>query len=85
MHHNDITIRNATPDDAEALLGIYAPYVEQTAITFEIERPTLADFRQRIETISAEFPYLVAETGGHIAGYSYANRFMERAAYNHCV
>ena len=85
MHYNDITIRNATPDDAEALLGIYAPYVEQTAITFEIERPTLADFRRRIETISAEFPYLVAETGGRIAGYSYAHRFRERAAYNHCV
>lgn len=61
MHYNDITIRNATPDDAEALLGIYAPYVEQTAITFEIERPTLADLRQRIFSSAQEFRFLMYE------------------------
>lgn len=85
MNNTNMTIRSATPDDAEALLNIYAPYVEHTAITFEIERPSLDDFRQRIVDISSEFPYLVAEVDGRIAGYSYAHRFRERAAYNHCV
>ena len=33
-------IRHATPSDAEALRAIYAPYVEQTAITFELSAST---------------------------------------------
>lgn len=58
----NISIRTATPDDAQALLDIYAPYVLQTAITFETEVPTLEDFRQRIEHTLQNYPYLVAET-----------------------
>lgn len=41
----DIEIRTATPDDAEELLGIYKYYVENTAITYEIDAPTADDFR----------------------------------------
>ena len=48
MSASKITIRPATPDDAEALLSIYAPYVEQTAITFEYEVPSVEEFRDRI-------------------------------------
>ena len=44
----EITIRVATPDDAQALLELYAPYVTQTAITFEYEVPTVEEFRSRI-------------------------------------
>ena len=47
---SNIHIRTASPDDAAALLAIYAPYVRETAITFEYEVPTLDDFRQRIKT-----------------------------------
>lgn len=43
-----LTIRTATEKDAAALLDIYRPYVERTAITFEYEVPTLEEFRQRI-------------------------------------
>jgi len=41
-----ITIRTAAVDDAAALLAIYAPYVEQTAITFEYEVPSLEEFQK---------------------------------------
>ena len=83
--NDNLIIRNATADDAAALLGIYAPYVEHTAITFEIEIPTLEDFTERIKTFSRDFPYLVAELNGKAVGYSYAHKLRERAAYNHCV
>ena len=43
----DIKIRMATPDDAEQLLAIYAPYVEHTAITFEYDVPSVEEFRLR--------------------------------------
>lgn len=78
-------IRKATANDAQALLDIYAPYVEQTAITFEYDVPTLEDFRNRIITISKGYPYIVGEEDGSIVGYAYAHQFSERAAYQWSV
>ena len=51
------------PGDAEALLEIYAPYVEETAISFEYTVPTVSEFRRRIAEISAKFPYIKAVDG----------------------
>jgi hypothetical protein len=44
---NGITTRYAVPEDAKRLLEIYAPYVENTAITFEYDVPTLEEFIER--------------------------------------
>ena len=46
MKTTDITIRHAVPNDAEALLAIYAPYVQNTAITFELDIPTISEFQK---------------------------------------
>lgn len=56
----ELTFRVARPEDAEALLTIYAPYVEETAITFEYEVPGVEDFRARIAHTLATYPYIVA-------------------------
>lgn len=84
-NHPSLSIRIATPEDAPALLAIYAPYVENTVITFEYEAPTLEDFQERIRTTLTRFPYLVAEQDGTICGYAYASPFKARAAYNWSV
>lgn len=81
----DIRIRFATPGDAGDLLAIYAPYVTNTAITFEYDVPAPAEFAARIAGLAGTYPYLVAETGGTPVGYAYASRHMERAAYAHDV
>ena len=60
------TYRFATPDDAEILLSIYRPYVESSPVTFEWTVPTAEEFRARVEKISAQYPYLVAERDGEI-------------------
>lgn len=78
----NLIIRTATIQDAKALLDIYAYYVENTAITFEFEVPTLEEFEHRIVNTLKEYPYFVAEVDGQIAGYIYAGRFRTRAAYN---
>ena len=78
-------IRLATADDAEELLGIYGPYVEHTAITFEYDVPTLEEFRNRIIKTMSKYPYLVAEDNGKLIGYAYAGPFRERAAYQWAV
>lgn len=80
------TMRLATADDGSELAGIYAPYVRDTAVTFETDPPSAEEFARRIETISARYPYIVLENGdGRIDGYAYATRYHERAAYRYCV
>lgn len=88
MAGEDVRVRPATEADAAALLGIYAPYVERTAITFEYEVPGVAEFRDRVAaTLAAGRPYLVLEgregASGHGAplGYAYTSAFVGRAAY----
>ena len=77
-----VEIRNARLDDAEALLAIYAPYVTRTAVSFELEVPSVAEFAARIaKTLADGYPYLVAESDGRTVGYAYAGAFKERAAY----
>ena len=76
-------IRPATVDDAEAILAIYAPYVQNTAVTFEYDVPDIQSFRDRTAGILQEYPYLVAEENGKILGYAYAASFHSRAAYKH--
>ena len=74
-------IRTAFVEDAEALLDIYAYYVEHTAITFEYGVPALEEFRRRIARTLEVYPYLCAVEDGKILGYAYAGPFAERAAY----
>lgn len=81
----DCTIRTATADDAAALLAIYTYYVENTAVTFEYEPPTLSEFRARILAVLPRYPYLVVERDGEILGFSFAHAFRERPAYDYAV
>jgi len=76
-------IRTARPDDAERLLEIYAPYVRETAVTFEYDVPEVSAFRERIEKTLTEHPYIVAEDESGIVGYAYSATFHFRAAYKH--
>lgn len=75
-------VRMATPDDAERLREIYAPYVTDTAITFEYDVPSVAEFRNRICSKLEKYPYFVAVRDGKILGYAYASEFRTRAAYS---
>ena len=72
-------------EDAEELLSIYAPYVRDTAISFEYEVPSLHEFQERIQNISSILPYIKAIEAGEILGYAYANKFKNRKAYDWSV
>jgi len=76
-----IIIRQIQEADVPAVLGIYTPYITQEAVSFELEAPSACEFKNRVETISAEYPYLVCVIDGKIAGYAYAYKQRERAAY----
>lgn len=79
---SELHIRVATPDDAAALLAIYAPYVTDTAVSFDTEAPSPEEFRRRVETTLVKYPYLAAELDGKIVGYAYTGPFIRRAAYD---
>ena len=74
-------VRPATEHDAAACAAIYAPYVRETAISFETEPPTVAEMAERIAAASRTHAWLVLEDGGRVAGYAYAGPFAKRAAY----
>lgn len=85
MTNTSIKIRMASPDDAEALLDIYRPYVEKTAITFEYLVPSKEEFRSRIAHTLERYPYLAAIKDEKPLGYAYVSPFKERAAYSWAV
>lgn len=75
-------IRVATTDDAGAIRRIYAPFVESTPITFEVEPPTTPEMAERIETTLQSYPWLVCETAdGTIIGYAAAGELRSKAAF----
>jgi phosphinothricin acetyltransferase len=76
-----VEIRVARPEDSEAILAIYAPHCTSSHVSFEIVPPTEQQMRDRIERITGQFPWLVGQIDGNVAGYVYASQHRERAAY----
>lgn len=79
------TIRVAAPQDAAAILDIYAPIVRDTVISFELEPPSLSEMQKRIENTLLQWPWLVCDRQGEVLGYVYATRHRARAAYQWSV
>jgi len=79
-------IRLATEADADAVAAIYAPYVRDTAISFETEPPGVDEMRSRIRAVLAWAPWLVCERDGRAVGRrgSGSDRQNRRHRHNHC-
>lgn len=80
-----ISIRSATADDGEAVAAIYAPFVSDTIVSFELEPPTGREMAERIAATQPTHPYLVAQRNGEVIGYAYAGAHRARAAYSRSV
>jgi L-amino acid N-acyltransferase YncA len=76
-----MTVRAATGRDARACAAIYAPYVTDTAVSFELEAPGVAEVAGRIAAAAASHAWLVLEDAGRVVGFAYGQPFRERAAY----
>lgn len=75
----------AAERDAADVLAIYAPVVRTSATSFEYEPPSVAEIAARIRTVSAQWPWLVLERDGMVAGYAYASAWRARSAYQWVV
>ena len=84
-------IRSVTIDDAPAIHAIYAPYVAETVISFELSPPTVQEMAARIQKTVGKYPWLVyvpdasVNAGEEVVGYAYASPHRERAAYQWSV
>jgi phosphinothricin acetyltransferase len=77
-----LTIRAAEPmRDAAACAAIYAPFVTEGWVSFELEAPAEAEMARRIALYGASHAWLIAQSGGRLAGYAYASSHRDRAAY----
>jgi phosphinothricin acetyltransferase len=76
-----LLMRSARPADAAAMLTIYAPYVEQTAVSFELAPPSLEEFTVRLTKALQGWAWLLAEQDGVVVGYAYGSSHRDRPAY----
>lgn len=74
-------IRAASPDDAERCAEIYARFVTESWVSFELVAPDAAEMAGRIAALGASHAWLVAEVGGAVAGYAYGSPHRTRDAY----
>lgn len=80
-----MSVRLARQEDIPQMLQIYAPYVRDTAYSFEYTVPTEEEFIQRFQKVTKQFPWLVWEQDGRVLGYAYGSLAFERAAYQWCA
>lgn len=76
-----LIIRPASRADAAAIASIYAHYVRNGVISFELDPPDVQEMAARIDLILPHYPFLAAERDGVLIGYAYAGKLYERPAY----
>ena len=74
-------IRDASTGDAPACAAIYAPYVTETAISFELDPPSPAEMGRRIADAQRAHAWLVLEDDDRVVGYAYGGPYKARPAY----
>ena len=78
---NNVILRMACMEDAQNLLDIYAPYIENTAVTSEEAVPSLEEFKSRMADALRRHPYIVCVIDGEIVGYAYGHSYRSRSSY----
>jgi phosphinothricin acetyltransferase len=83
----ELTICDASLDDAAAIAEIYAHYVLESTATFETVPPDEVESRRRLgEHIAHGYPFLVTrDDEGRVLGFGFAQRYGPRAGYRFSV
>ena len=79
-------LRAADVGDLAAIAAIYAHYVENTVITFDLEPPSADAWQANWDAAqSGGYPWFVAESDGELLGFASASEFKARRAYRSTV
>jgi phosphinothricin acetyltransferase len=76
------TVRPASPQDAAACVAVYRPYVENTAISWEIEVPSADEMASRIASAQKTHEWLVLEHDDHVIGFAYSHALIRLPSFN---
>lgn len=76
-------IRAAEMRGAGRIAAIYNHYVERTIVTFEEDPLPVEAMAARIARLMGDYPWLVYERDGVVAGYTYAACWHARSAYRY--
>ncbi|AFK20592.1 N-acetyltransferase family protein [Haloferax mediterranei ATCC 33500] len=79
-----VRLRTVTESDLPVIRTLYEPFVEETAITFAYDPPSVTDLESKLEK-KTHHPWLVCEVDGDLAGYAYAGPVRKRDAYQWAV
>ncbi len=77
--------RFVQPGDAAEITEIYRPYVEDSIVSWEFQAPEEGDFLHKINNWNPNYPWIVCECNGQVAGYAYAAEHRDRIGYQWCV
>lgn len=83
MESKGLHIREVQLSDSAAIASIYNHYINHSVATFEEAALSLDEVSNRIQQITSEYPWLVAELDDEIVGYAYANQWKSRSAYRY--
>jgi L-amino acid N-acyltransferase YncA len=79
-------VRDSRDEDMPKIHAIYGFHVLHGLASFEEEPPSVEELsRRRADVLDRGLPYLVAERGGVVVGYSYAAPYRSRPAYRFTV
>jgi phosphinothricin acetyltransferase len=83
---SNVIVRDAAEADLAAIQAIYAHHVLHGLASFEEEPPAVEEIgARRANVLRLGLPYLAAELGGEVVGYSYAGTYRPRPAYRFTV
>ena len=79
-------LRPSAAADVPAIASIYAHHVREGLGSFEETPPSAEEVARRREAVLAlGLPFTVAEAGGRVLGYAYAQPYRPRSAYRYSL
>ncbi len=80
---DELTVCDASAQDAADIAEIYAHYVLNSAASFEAEAPDAGEMGERLSMVLAQgYPWLIVrDEHGRVLGFAYAERYGSRAGY----
>jgi len=80
-----LALRDATPEDADAIARIYNESIAAANATMDDVPKTAADVRGYMAAFSNREVYLVLERPGEILGWGVIKRYSPRGGYSRCA
>ncbi|TQM93089.1 GNAT family N-acetyltransferase [Roseinatronobacter monicus] len=81
-----LSLRDATPDDAAAIVAIWNPIIRDTVVTFNPMQRSQPEIADMIATRQgAGHAFLVAEQGGEMLGFASYAQFRPGLGYARCM